>query len=181
MNPADDPLSRWQDLQRALLGAAAAQSEDHLRDQAHPNLSPIGWHLEHCVFVECVWIRSALLADHAIRDRLAQRCLPELAPKSTRGGLLAPRAELLRWSSETMERNRVLLCEVRDPDAADPLRADDRILHFLVSHHAQHLETVRTAASRLRPPGQPPAGPGRPGPADAPTRALAGGVVGRRL
>ena len=177
MNPANDPLDRWHDLQRALLGAAAAQSDVRLRDQAHPDLSPIGWHLEHCVFVECVWIRSALLADHAIRERLARRCLPELAPKSTRGCLLPPRPELLRWSSETMQRNRSLLCDVRDPDAADPLREDDRILHFLVSHHAQHLETIRTAAGRFRVPGRPAGGPGRPGASDAATRTLADGVV----
>lgn len=149
MTSSTDPLRRWRDLQRELVGAAASQTEDCFRVQAHADLSPIGWHLEHCVFVECVWIRSALLDDHGIRDRLAHRCLPELAPKSGRGSRLPARPELLQWSSETMQRNEALLRQVRDPEAADPLRKGDRILHFLVSHHAQHLETIRTIALRF--------------------------------
>lgn len=149
MTSTTDPLRRWRELQRELVGAAASQTEDCFRAQAHDDLSPIGWHLEHCVFVECVWIRSALLDDHGIRDRLAHRCLPELAPKSGRGSRLPPRSELLQWSSETMRHNDTLLREIRDPNAADPLRKGDRILHFLVSHHAQHLETMRTIALRF--------------------------------
>ena len=149
MTSTADPLARWRNLQRELVSVAASQTEDCFRTQAHADLSPIGWHLEHCVFVECVWIRSALLDDHGIRDRLARRCLPELVPKSGRGRRLPPRPELLQWSSETMQRNEALLRQVRDPDTADPLRKGDRILHFLVSHHAQHLETMRTIAFRF--------------------------------
>ena len=138
-------MARWRNLQLTLLAVATSQSERELRTQAHPELSPIGWHLEHCVFVECQWIRSALLSDHRIANRLAERCLPELAAKPDRGHRLPPRTELLAWSEETMQRNRALFSDVRDPNAADPLRGEDRILHFLVSHHAQHLETLRTA------------------------------------
>ncbi len=179
MTPAGDPQRRWQHLQEALVRTAAAHTGEQLRIQAHADLSPIGWHLEHCVFVECVWIRSALLADHEIRDRLAPRCRPELAPRSTRGRRLPPRSELLAWSTETMRENQALLHGVRDPDAADPLRKDDRILHFLISHHAQHLETVRTAAGLIGSPAGAPSAPPPP-PAESPGPAVvrvAGGSV----
>ena len=26
--------------------------------QFHPDLSPLGWHLGHCVYTECYWIRE---------------------------------------------------------------------------------------------------------------------------
>ncbi len=177
MTPAGDPEPRWRHLQQALVRTAAEQTEAHLRIQAHADLSPVGWHLEHCVFVECLWIRSALLADHAIRDRLAPRCQPELAAKPARGQRLPPRRELLEWSVATMRKNRKLLRELRDPAATDPLRRDDRILHFLISHHAQHLETVRTAAGRIRSftdrkATRPPAPP-----ADSPSVRIPGGTV----
>ncbi len=151
MKPVVEPVARWQQLQQALLAIAADQSSDRLRAQPSPELSPIGWHLEHSVFVECLWIRSALLSDHRIRDRLAPRCLPELAPKQDRGRRLPPSEELFRWAGETMQKNRVLFGTVRDPDARDPLRGGDRILHFLISHHAQHLETMRTGAWQFEP------------------------------
>lgn len=162
-------MARWHELQRALLAVATSQSERRLRTQAHPKFSPIGWHLEHCVFVECQWIRSALLSDHRIANHLAERCLPELAAKPDRGRRLPPRRELLSWSEETMRRNRALFIDVRDPSAADPLRGGDRILHFLVSHHAQHLETLRTAlwqfeTSARTPPSETGTGPRRSAP-----------------
>lgn len=144
MSGGGGELVRLGELQEELADAVAGLPEEWFRGQAHPELSPPGWHLEHCVFVECLWIRERLRGDDAITQDLAARCLPERAPKSERGpGLPAPE-RLLPWARETMDRNRKLL---RDEPAAGrwPWLAD-----FLAFHHAQHLETLRLIRGAFR-------------------------------
>lgn len=132
-------------LQRKLLAEAAALDGEQLRTQYHPLLSPIGWHLRHCAFVEALWIRERLHGDDRLTAPLVDLCMPERAPKTARGKALPERAELLQWAEVVMAENLALLADSTALPHAEWLCHDDYVWHFLIHHHAQHLETIRMA------------------------------------
>ncbi len=138
-------IERWRELQKALVDTAGSLPEEHFRGQARPGLSPPGWHLEHCVFVECLWIREKLRGDDRITRELTPRSLPEISPKKERGKKIPSPEKLTSWAMETFAQNVEMFLEVRAPNGESEFLGEDRLLHFLISHHAQHLETVRTA------------------------------------
>ena len=142
---AIDQTTSLADLQRKLLAEAATIDGEQFRTQYHPLLSPIGWHLRHCVFVEALWIRERLRGDASMTAPLVEECLPERAPKSTRGRTLPDRAALLEWAETVMAENLDLLADAPARARTAWLRRDDYVSHFLIHHHAQHLETIRMA------------------------------------
>ena len=128
-------------LQAALCGAVAGLDDAACRARWHPALSPVGWHLRHCVFIEALWIRERVLGDDRLTAPLAESCLPERAPKDLRAAALPPRDELLAWARAAMAENRALL----DSAPGHPLTAGGWLRAFLSAHLGQHLETVRLA------------------------------------
>jgi iron(II)-dependent oxidoreductase len=136
-------------LQRQLLDQAVAFDTEQIRAQYHPLLSPVGWHLRHCVFVEALWIRERLCGDDRLTAPLADQCLPERAAKGGRGAALPDRDALLAWSEATMIENLAILADPPATARNGWLRHNDDVWgyvwDFLIHHHAQHLETVRMA------------------------------------
>ena len=119
--------------------------EEYFRQQHHPLLSPPGWHLGHCVYVECLWIRSTLYGDCGLERRLRNLYAAELVPKGSRGEVFPLREELVDWAERLMEEHRAML-EVPPPGTAtDQMMQDDYLIYFLIHHHAQHLETLSMA------------------------------------
>ena len=144
--PASVSTARLERLQETLCALVGALDEDSCRARYHPALSPVGWHLRHCVFVEALWIRERMLGDDRLTAPLAASCLPEHAPKDARAAALPPRDELVAWARATMAENRALL-------AAAPrhrLARDGYLRAFLTAHIGQHLETVRLALTARR-------------------------------
>jgi iron(II)-dependent oxidoreductase len=136
-------------LQRRLLDQAVGFDAEQIRAQYHPLLSPVGWHLRHCAFVEALWIRERLCGDDSLTAPLADQCLPERAAKGGRGAALPDRDALLAWSETTMIENLTILADPPVSPSNGWLRNNNDIRgyvwDFLIHHHAQHLETVRMA------------------------------------
>ena len=130
-------------LQAALCDTAAGLGDGACRARWHPQLSPVGWHLRHCVFIEALWIRERVLGDDRLTAPLAESCLPEQAPKDGRAASLPPVAELVAWARATMAENGRLLASLPD----HPLTRGGYLRAFLVAHIGQHLETVRLACA----------------------------------
>lgn len=107
------------------------------------HLSPLGWHLAHCVYVECYWLREILDGDDGITRSLSADAWPEFAPKAGRGARLPGRERLLAWAEALQAENARRLAAVLG--GRSRLLADHYLLHFLIGHHVQHLETVDTA------------------------------------
>jgi gamma-glutamyl hercynylcysteine S-oxide synthase len=105
--------------------------------QAHPDFSPIGWHLGHIGYTEALW----LLKDEAnIQPDFAKIFSVDAFPKAQRSAL--PRqAQVLEYLAEI--REAVLKKTSKNPD--------ERLLHFLIQHEAQHQETVQWILQLLRP------------------------------
>ena len=165
-------------LQAALCDIVSGLDDAACRARWHPALSPIGWHLRHCVFVEALWIRERVLGDDRLTAPLAASCLPERAPKDLRAEALPPRRALVGWARTVMAENRALLKTA----PRCPLTANGYLRAFLAAHLAQHLETVRLALAARRLAGAAhrvarPLRPSRPAPRWRAVPA-GGGVVG---
>ena len=56
--------------QLSLLKHLKIAGEKRFNLKIHDDLSPIGWHIIHCLYVECIWIRSKFLDDNKLVNKL---------------------------------------------------------------------------------------------------------------
>jgi iron(II)-dependent oxidoreductase len=117
-------------------------SEEEIRRQYHQELSPIGWHLGHCCFIENYWLREIVQGDQSLTASLHDLYFPEQSPKAERGGRIPGKEQLLSETEQQHEQNLLLLSGVAEPLKDHPLLNNNYLPLFLVQHHAQHLETM---------------------------------------
>lgn len=133
-------LTLLQEAQQALLALLLPLKEQELVEQYHPDLSPLGWHVGHCVFIENLWIEHQAQQDAVVLQDLY---LPQRSPKTERGRRLLEKAALLRWAKGQQQRHsEMLLRGTADPQTW-PLLRDEALVVFLLQHHCQHLETMQ--------------------------------------
>ena len=131
-------LKEIRDRARSLVRSVPASER---RCMHHKDLSPLSWHLGHLLYMEQQWIgeRLAGLAHDAQGARLFR---PDGLRKRERGARMPDLDELAQawtdWEGRCVELLGV--AESTHPD--HPLLADDFLLHFLIQHHGQHLETM---------------------------------------
>lgn len=145
----NQPTADLAQLQAGLLAFARRFDDADLRRQPDALLSPLGWHLRHCVFIECLWICEIVGGDDRLTRPLRTDCIPELAPKPTRGARLPPRDALLAWAETEMAANLRRLGRLPAGDTGNRLLDDGYLGDFLADHHAQHLETMAMVATAL--------------------------------
>src|SRR3954462_12096242 len=125
---------------RTLLLLAPLSDED-LRIQHDPLMSPLLWDLGHIAHFEELWLTRNL--DGPIEFvEMPGLYNPFEHPRSTRGGLalpdLAPPREIMNDI-----RGRVLGRLVTlDPDASNPLLRDGFVYRMVLQHEYQHNETM---------------------------------------
>ena len=111
--------------------------------QYHPDLSPLGWHLGHCVYTEIYWIREQLLGLTISDQTLKSHYVPELAKKSNRGKALPEHQDLCQWAKENQQENLALMSGYQNSNSdRHPLMNHDFLLYFLIQHYAQHFEVM---------------------------------------
>ena len=108
--------------------------------QYHADLSPIGWHLGHCVYTELYWIREAWLDIEQCPQEYKNLYIPELSNKSQRGGKLPEFDTLTDWALQTQKDSLQLLKQ--HSRKQHPLSDNDFLIRFLLQHYAQHIETA---------------------------------------
>jgi iron(II)-dependent oxidoreductase len=128
------------DYQHKVLELCEGHAED-FNVQYHSDLSPLGWHLGHCVYTETYWIREQLSGISSPDQKLKSHYVPELANKSDRAGALPDHAGLCQWARERQQENLELIKNDQSPDK-HPLMQHDFIFHFLIQHYAQHFEIM---------------------------------------
>ncbi|MBA1146535.1 ergothioneine biosynthesis protein EgtB [Ectothiorhodospiraceae bacterium WFHF3C12] len=147
----------------ATLAVAEAFPDEELRAQHHPLLSPLGWHVGHCSFIETLWVQGELLGRSSEVDRWKALYQPDMAYKPGRGLRLPERGTLAAWCVERHEENLGVLADPPARLRAHPLLHDDYLPRFLLQHYAQHLETMDYVRAQ-RDPGDRPV----PSPANEP-------------
>ena len=111
---------------------------DTIHAQLHPELSPAAWHLGHMGAVENFWVQEQV-AGQPLTQADKALWFPELTPKRERAARLPALAEIIARIRADHAHNRALL----RAGGAHPLLAENYLPHFLLQHHAQHVETLQ--------------------------------------
>lgn len=131
------------DYQHRLLQQVIDLGESAYAKQYHPDLSPAGWHLGHCIYTETYWIREQLLKSEHVDDALKHLYVPELSVKGERSKQIQSFTELCQWSKATQLENQKLIQECNGSLSDHPLMQENYLLYFLMQHYAQHYETLQ--------------------------------------
>ncbi len=138
-------LNTLQEEQGRLLAFCKSLGTD-INRQAHPDLSPPGWHLGHCIFTENYWLRERLLGIEYTDDKHTRLYNPEYSEKRLRGKRIPPMQTLLSWAMKSHAINRQLITHLNGHVREPRLMQDDYLIHFLIQHYAQHFETLQIIA-----------------------------------
>ena len=128
---AEGSLVQLQTLQTTLLGLLENCAVEDVAQQFHPDLSPLGWHLGHCVFTESYWLREVVMGQKLISDEHKQLYIPELSVKSKRSAFLPTQSDLCHWAQTTQKQNIDYLLELGDKPGVSPLMKDNYLVFFL--------------------------------------------------
>ena len=128
--------------QALLLALVEDADEATFRSQFHPDLSPLGWHLGHCVYSECFWLHEKVRGDNSVTAPIEDFYTPPRTPKAQRGERLPKQTDFLMWAQEIQAFNLHYLRNLHAQWRAHPLLADDYLIHFLIQHNSQHYETM---------------------------------------
>ncbi|NEQ50452.1 MAG: ergothioneine biosynthesis protein EgtB [Leptolyngbya sp. SIO3F4] len=109
-------------------------SQTVLQQQAHPDFSPVGWHLGHIAFTESLWIL----------EHLAQQPCPFPNYRTLFAADGLPKAQRQRLPS--LDKLLDFLADIRQCTLAylsvAPLNEHRRLWHWLIQHECQHSETM---------------------------------------
>ena len=138
----DLPISQFAKAQQKLLSLCGRQF-GRLSVQFHPELSPMGWHLGHCVFTDYYWIQQQLLGVSVPSKKLQSIYAPELLAKHRRGENLPEDRQLLIWAKKEQQKNNDLIRNFYEATlASHELMQNSFLLYFLIQHYGQHRETL---------------------------------------
>ena len=71
-------LNNLKEKQKKILLLVSNLDEKKIGLKVDPELSPISWHLLHCIFIEVLWIRSKYLQDNYYKNKLEKIADPSL-------------------------------------------------------------------------------------------------------
>ena len=102
--------------------------------QAHPDFSPVGWHLGHIAYTEDLWLLQKCGGFKPVFPEYHQLFAADILPKQERVYLpTMPEVELYLDAV----RKKVL-----DYLEIAPIAQQDRLWRFIIQHESQHCETV---------------------------------------
>src|ERR671919_2232120 len=105
---AREPAAQLRAVQQDLCALIEDLDDESYRAQSHPDLSPVGWHLGHCMFIENYWLREVVHGDDRLTAPLAHYYIPARSPKPQRG-LGLPRKEKLLDSVRQQQADNLRL------------------------------------------------------------------------
>jgi gamma-glutamyl hercynylcysteine S-oxide synthase len=127
----------YQDLQQCRRGTFQLFADidyDTFCRQAHPDFSPVGWHLGHIAYTEDLWLLQRCAGLKPVFPEYHQLFAADILPKTQRVFLPAlPEVELYLDAV----RKKVL-----DYLEVAPIAQQERLWRFIIQHESQHCETV---------------------------------------
>lgn len=135
-------LKQLKAIQGLIISTGRRLNDHDYRRQYHTDLSPLGWHVGHCTFIETFWLRETVLKDASATGHLHQLYFPENMPKPERGPALPEHDEHIRWCEQLQSENRELFSNPPASLRDHVLCKDEYLTRFLIQHHCQHFETM---------------------------------------
>jgi gamma-glutamyl hercynylcysteine S-oxide synthase len=102
--------------------------------QAHPDFSPVGWHLGHIAYTEGLWLLEQAAGQPTPFPEYRRLFAADGLPKNQRGNLPGLEATIAYWQAV---RSRVL-----DYLEIAPLQTQEWLWRWVLQHEAQHSETI---------------------------------------
>ncbi len=119
------------------------------RLQFHKDLSSIGWHLGHCMFIENYWLYEIIQKDNTLTRNFHNLYREENCPIPERGSKLPKLKPLLNEIQQQQDINDLLLIEAVPPLSDHVLFKDEYIENFIIQHYAQHYETMQMVLNQV--------------------------------
>ncbi|MEC4983891.1 MAG: ergothioneine biosynthesis protein EgtB [Oscillatoria sp. PMC 1068.18] len=104
------------------------------RQQAHPDFSPVGWHLGHLAFTEAYWILERFAGKQTLFPEYQKLFAADGLPKESRQNL--PTIDTIQDYLQTVRKQILAYLEVA------PLEKEERFWRWLIQHESQHSETI---------------------------------------
>lgn len=140
MNSTDEIRSALESARANTLRLIADVSEDDFRCQAHPDFSPLGWHLGHIGVTEAYWILQQCKHEPSLSAFYDFFFVPTDNPKPNRVNLPA-REDILNYLHRERERVWSFLGQVNFYSDHLLLR-EGNIFNMLLQHEEQHNEIM---------------------------------------
>ncbi|NER34917.1 MAG: ergothioneine biosynthesis protein EgtB [Oscillatoria sp. SIO1A7] len=102
--------------------------------QAHPEFSPVGWHLGHIAFIESSWILQHLAGLPPMLPQYRRLWTADGLPKEERQNL--PPIDVIYDYLNTVRERVLAYLETA------PVEKEEKLWHWLVQHESHHNETV---------------------------------------
>ncbi len=102
--------------------------------QAHPDFSPIGWHLGHIGFTESYWILEKCANLYPL--------FPQYHRLFAADGLAKSERENLPEVEEILDYLTIVRTKILNYLETAPIQQQERLWHWLIQHESQHSETI---------------------------------------
>lgn len=109
--------------------------------QAHPDFSPIGWHLGHIAYTEALWILQRCAGYPPVFPQYHRLFAQDGLPKCDR--VCLPEIETV------LDYLAAVRSKVFNYLAIAPLEKQERLWKWLIQHEAQHAETIAIVLALL--------------------------------
>ena len=100
--------------QLSLLQHLKFGGEKFFNIKVNDELSPIGWHIIHCLYVECIWIRSKFFDDSDLVNKLKNIADGVKINPKNRGLNLPNYKYLYKLTKNEFIKNLILIQNVRN-------------------------------------------------------------------
>lgn len=116
------------------LSLFAGMEHDTFCTQAHPDFSPVGWHLGHIAYTEALWLLEHSAKMSRQFPEFGRLFIADALPKTERRNL--PTQAEIRCYLDAVRAKVLDYLEIADLDT------QERLWWWLVQHESQHSETV---------------------------------------
>ena len=135
-------LNKLAQKQIALIKILKCVKSKNYKNKWHRKLSPIGWHIIHCVYIELYWIRSYFFEENDLVSKISYLADASQVGLSKRGKNLPDYNELLIFCKDTFSKNIEYLKKIKEKKIIKNSIGYFYLLEFLSQHHSQHIETL---------------------------------------
>lgn len=127
----------YRDLQKCRHGTFklfADISYDTFCRQAHPDFSPVGWHLGHIAYTEDLWLLQRSGGFKPVFPEYHKLFAADILPKQER--VYLPAQAEVECYLDTVRKKVLDYLEIA------PIDQQERLWRFIIQHESQHCETV---------------------------------------
>ncbi len=135
-------LNTLKDKQSKILNLLLKCGENKYKIKACSDLSPIGWHILHCVYIETFWIQKYFFNDKVLSDRLQEKFDADNIKIINRGKNLPKFLDIVKFAKQSFLNNRSDLIRISENKKINKKISVNYIYNFLIHHHSQHIETM---------------------------------------